>query len=110
MKSGKELKQRATGLEKSQDRPKHTDVKTLQENETIINIEQETKQEQSSSSTKDIDSDIAHVPVVDALATPHHGLRGPMAHLATAQQLQDTERKVKHQATYIEDLEFKLRL
>ena len=48
MKSGKEtLKQRATGLEKSQDRPKHTDVKTLQENETIINIEQETKHEQS---------------------------------------------------------------
>ena len=47
MKSEKEqsLKQRATGLEKSQDRPKHTDFKTLQENETIINIEQETKQE-----------------------------------------------------------------
>ena len=72
MKSGKEqtLKQRATGLEKSQDRPKHTDLKTVQENETIIKIEEETKQERSSSSTKDIDSDIAHVPFVDALATP----------------------------------------
>ena len=43
MKSGKEqsLKQRATGLEKSQDRPKHTDLKTVQENETITKIEQE---------------------------------------------------------------------
>ena len=49
MKSGKELKQRATGLEKSQDRPKHTDFKTLQENETIIKIEQETQQQSSSS-------------------------------------------------------------
>ena len=95
MKSGKEsLKQRATGLEKSQDRPKHTDLKTVQENETIIKIEEETKQEQSSSSTQDIDSDIANAPIVDALATPLHGIRGPMAHLATAQQLQDTERKV----------------
>ncbi len=117
MKSGKEqtLKQRATGLEKSQDRPKHTDLKTLQENETITKSEQDTQQQSSSSTGNDIDRnnfDVEHeLPVVDALATPNPGVRSTLAHMnATVTKLQDTEQRIKNQATYIQELEFQLRL
>jgi hypothetical protein len=112
MKSGteKSTKHRAAGPEKSQDRPQHTEL-TLQDNETVTNREQQ----QQSSSSQDIDrinfdTDNHQLPVVDALATPNPGLRSILAHLATAQKLQETEQRVKHQATYIQDLEFQLRL
>ena len=114
MKSGKEsTRQRAAGPEKSQDRPTHTELTLTKENEKVTTKEQQ--EQSSSSSTHDIDRDnfdsaSGELPVIDALATPAPGLRGTLAHLATAQQLQETERKVKHQATYIQDLEFQLRL
>jgi hypothetical protein len=54
MKSGKEqtTKQRAAGPEKSQDRPTHTELKTLKEDNVTKKEEQ---QQSSSSSTQDID-------------------------------------------------------
>ena len=95
MKSNKDqsTKQRAAGPEKSQDRPTHTELTTLNENETVTNMEE---QKQSSSSSSHIDRDnfdFEHqqLPVVDALTTPTPGLRSTLAHLATVQQLQDTE-------------------
>ncbi len=52
------------------------------------------------------------LPVVDALTTPNPGsnLRGNLAHIATVKRLQETEQRIRHQATYIQDLEFKLRI
>ncbi len=47
---------------------------------------------------------------MDALATPHSDIRGTLAHVATVKQLQESEQRIKHQATYIQDLEFQLRL
>ena len=113
MKSGKEqsLKQRATGLEKSQDRPTHTDLKTLKESNKITNMEE---QHSSSSTGNDIDRNNFDVenqlPVVDALATPNPGVRSTLAYMATVTKLQETEQRTKHQATYIQELEFQLRL
>jgi hypothetical protein len=116
MKSGKEqAKHRAAGPEKSQDRPTHTELQTLNENEQVTNMEEQ--QQSSSSSAHDIDrinfdSENKHLelPVVDALTTPTLGsnLRGNLAHIATVKQLQETEQRIKHQATYIQDLEFQL--
>jgi hypothetical protein len=115
MKSVKDptMKQRAAGQEKPQDRPTHTELATLTENEMVTNMEEQ--RQSSSSSSHDIERhnfDSAHqqLPVVDALNTPTPGLRSTLAHLATVQQLQDTEQKIKHQATYIQELEFQLRL
>jgi hypothetical protein len=115
VKSGKEqsTKQRAAGLEKSQDHPTHTELKTLKD-ENVINTEE---QQQSSSSTAhdidrtNFDSD-NQLPVVDALVTvtPNSGIRSTLAHVATVKQLQESEQRIKHQATCIEDLEFRLRL
>ena len=53
MKSNKDqsTKQRAAGPEKSQDRPTHTELKTLKED----NVTTKAEQQQSSSSSKDID-------------------------------------------------------
>jgi hypothetical protein len=47
------------------------------------------------------------LPVVDALTTPGSNLR---AQIATVKKLQDSEQTIKHQATYIQDLEFQPRL
>ncbi len=105
-------KQRAAGPEKSQDRPTHTELQTL--NEDNVTDQEEQKQQSSSSSSQDIDrnnfnSDNQLLPVVD-LHTPNPGIRSTLTHLATVKQLQDTEQRVKHQATYIQELEFQLRL
>jgi len=112
MKSGKEqaMKQRAAGPEKSQDRPMHTELNTLKEE----NVTTKEEQQQSSSSLQDIDrnnfdSEDQLLPVVE-LTTPNPGIRSTLAHMATVKQLQDTEKRVQHQATYIQELEFQLRL
>jgi hypothetical protein len=114
MKSGKEqsTKQRAAGPEKSQNRPTHTELQTLKEDN--VTDQEEQKQQSSSSSSQDIDRnnfDPEHqlLPVVD-LHTPNPGIRSILTHLATVKQLHDTEQRVKHQATYIQELEFQLRL
>ncbi len=113
MKSGKEqsTKQRAAVPEKFQDRPTHTELKTLKE-ENVINTEEQ--QQSSSSMAHDIDrtnfdSD-NQFPVVDALITPNSGIRSTLAHVVTVKQLQESEQRIKHQATCIEDLEFQLLL
>ncbi len=112
MKSNKDqsTKQRAAGPEKSQDRPTHTELKTLKED----NVTTKAEQQQSSSSSQDIDGnnfdfDNEQLPVVE-LTTPHHGIHSTLDHMATVKQLQDTEKRVQHQATYIQELEFQLRL
>ncbi len=103
MRSNKEqsTKQRAAGPEKSQDRPTHTELKTLKED----NVTTKEEQQQSSSSSQDIDGNIFNfedeqLPVVE-LTTPNPGIRSTLAHMETAKQLQDTEKRVQHQATYI---------
>ncbi len=106
------MKHRAAGPEKSQDRPTHTELQTLKEDSVTYNEEQ--KQQSSSSSSQDIDrnnfdSEDQLLPVVD-LNTPNPGIRSTLTHLATMKQLQDTEQRVKHQATYIQELEFQLHL
>ncbi len=106
MKSNKEQSHRVAGPEKSQDRPTHTELKTLKEEDVTTKEEQQ----QSSSSSKDTDGknfDLAHeqLPVVE-LTTPNPGIRSTLAHMATVKQLQDTEKRVQHQATYIQELEF----
>ena len=112
MKSGKEQTiQRAAGPEKSQDRPTHTELKTLKED----NVTTKEEQQQSSSSSQDyidgnnFDFENEQLPVVE-LTTPNPGLRSTLAHLTTVKQLQDTEKRVQHQATYIQELKFQLRL
>jgi hypothetical protein len=52
MKGQEQAKNRAAGPEKSQDRPTHSELQTLKENEQVTNMEE---QQQSSSSTHDID-------------------------------------------------------
>jgi hypothetical protein len=90
-------KHRAAGPEKPQDRPTHATLQTLTENDKVTNMEEQ--QQSSSSSSHDIDThnfdsenQQLQLPVVDALATPNPGLRGTLAHIATAKQLQDTIR------------------
>jgi hypothetical protein len=92
MKSNKEqsTKQRADGPEKSQDRPTHTELTTLKEDNVTTTEEQQ--------------------QTVVELTTPHPGIRSTLAHMATAQKLQETEKRVQHQATYIQELAFQLRL
>ena len=106
------MKQRAAGSEKSQDRPTHTELATLNANELVTNMEE---QQQSSSSSSHIDRnnfDFEHqqLPVVDALTTPNPGIRSTLAHMTTVTKLHETEQRIKHQATYIQELEFQLRL
>jgi hypothetical protein len=70
------------------------------------------EQQQSSSSTVndidrnnfDFDNQQPQLPVVDALTTPNPGIRSTLAHMATVTKLQETEQRIKHQATYIQEL------
>jgi hypothetical protein len=109
MKGKEKAKNRAAGPEKSQDYPTYTELQTLNENETVTHTEEQ--QQSSSSSAHDIDRiyfDSEHknleLPVVDALTTPTPGsnLRSNLAHIATVKQLQETEQRIRHQATYIQ--------
>jgi hypothetical protein len=114
MKSGKELaKHRAVGPEKSQYHPMHTELQMVKGCNEVTNMEE---QQQSSSSTvndidrSNFDSDNQQLPVVDTLTAPNPGIRSTLAHIATGKQIQETEQIIKHQATYIQELEFQLRL
>ncbi len=87
MKSNTEqsTKQRAAGTEKSQDRPTHTELKTLKEDKDNFKTKEE--QQQSSSSSQDIDGnnfdfENEQLPVVE-LTTPNPGIRSTLAHMAT---------------------------
>ena len=120
--SGKEpTKRRATGPEKSQERPTHTSLTTFKE-------QVQTMQEQQSSDINNADTDdidntdidnIANIdnignierepPFVDVLTTP---FAQPIVkqHAATLRRLQEQEREIQRQQQQIHDLEYEAHL
>ena len=113
-------RKRATGTEKSQDRPEHTAL-TLQ---TMDEQEQEVKQESSDTHNNNIDNatqqlanidiidnfdniDRTELPVVHALTTPFP--QGPIkVQAATLRKLKDQEQVIKQQQQQIKDLQFEI--
>jgi hypothetical protein len=121
--SGKQTKKRATGSEKSQDRPTHTSL-------TALNVKVTSMEQQQSSDIHNVNNDefnidtLANIdnsdnidnidrdqqpPFVEALTTP---FAQPIVkqHAATLRRLQEHEREIQRQQQQIHDLEYEAQL
>jgi len=120
--SGKETaKRRATGPEKSQERPTHTSLTTFKEQ--VQTMQEQQSSDINNAETADIDNtdidNIANIdnignieqepPFVDVLTTP---FAQPIVkqHAATLRRLQEQEREIQRQQQQIHDLEYEAHL
>jgi hypothetical protein len=128
--SGKQPKKRATGSEKSQDRPTHTSLTAL--NETVTSMEQQQSSDIRKADNDELNIDtlaninngdnIANIdnidnidrdqqpPFVKALTTPFAQPIIVKQHAATLCRLQEQEREIQRQQQQIHDLEYEAHL